>query len=208
MEEVLDVSTRPYDPRFPQVCLDDVSKQLLRDTRVPLPATPGQPVRVDHEYERGGVVNGFLTCEPLQGKRWVAVTEHRTKGDWAHQIREVVDGHDPDAERIVLVLDHLNTYSPASLYDASPPEEAKRLTDKLEIHDTPTHGSWLTMAAIELRVLSRPCLARRIPDLAACQAEVAAWQEHRNAAGGTITWRFTTDDASIKLKRLYPSIDE
>ncbi len=208
MEDVLDVYTRPYDPRFPQVCMDEVSKQLLRDTRPAIPMQPGQIQCVDYEYERGGVVNCFLGCEPLRGKRWTSVTEHRTKVDWAHEIRELVDERYPDAERIVLVLDNLNTHSPASLYDAFPPEEAKRLADKLEIHYTPKHGSWLNMAEIELSVLSRQCLDRRVPDLTTLQREVAAWQDRRNAKGGAINWRFTTADARIKLKRLYPSVDE
>ena len=208
MEDVLDVYTRPYDPRFPQVCMDEVSKQLLRDTRAALPAQPGRPQCVDYEYERGGVVNCFLGCEPLRGRRWTNVTEHRTKVDWAEEIKDLVDVRYPDAERIVLVLDNLNTHSPASLYDAFPPEEAKRLADKLEIHYTPKHGSWLNMAEIELSVLSRQCLDRRVPDLPTLEREVAAWQARRNAAGGAIHWRFTTADARIKLKRLYPSIDE
>jgi hypothetical protein len=208
MEDVLDVDTRPYDPRFPQVCMDEVSKQLLRDTRTSLPATPGQPTRVDYEYERGGVVNCFLGGEPLRGRRWTSVTEHRTKVDWAEEIKDLVDVRYPDAARIVLVLDNLNTHSPASLYDAFPPEEAKRLADKLEIHYTPKHGSWLNMAEIELSVLSRQCLDRRVPDLTTLEREVAAWQARRNASSGAINWRFTTADARIKLKRLYPSIDE
>jgi transposase len=208
MEDVLDVYRRPDDPRCPLVCMDEVSKQLLRDTRAPVPTAPGQVHRVDHEYERGGVVNCFLGCEPLRGKRWVSVTEQRTKVDWAQQIKTLVDERYPDAERIVLVLDNLNTHSPASLYDAFPPAEAKRLADKLEIHYTPKHGSWLNIAEIELSVLSRQCLDRRVPDLATLRAEVAAWQERRNASGGTIIWRFTTADARIKLRRLYPSVQE
>lgn len=208
MEDVLDVYTRPYDPRFPQVCMDEVSKQLLRETRSPLPAAPAQPARVDYEYERGGVVNCFLFCEPLRGQRWTSVTDHRTKVDWAHEIQALVDVRYPEAERIVLVLDNLNTHSPASLYDAFPPEEAKRLADRLEIHYTPKHGSWLNMAEIELSVLSRQCLNRRIPDIATLKAEVAAWQQRRNATSGAINWRFTTADARIKLKRLYPAIEE
>lgn len=208
MEDVLDVYTRPYDPRFPQICLDEVSKQLLRDTRAPLPLQPGQVERVDYEYEREGVLNLFLCCEPLQGQRWVTVTERRTKADWAQQIQDLVDVRYPEAERIVLVMDNLNTHTPASLYAAFPPAEAKRLADKLEIHYTPKHGSWLNMAEIELSVLSRQCLDRRVPDRATLAAEVAAWQDARNAAGGRVDWRFTTADARIKLKRLYPSIEE
>jgi hypothetical protein len=155
MEDILDVYTRPYDPRYPQVCMDEMSKQLLRDTRAPLPATPGNVQRVDYEYEREGVVNLFLFCEPLHGQRWVTLTDQRTKVDWAQQIKNLVDVRYPAAERIVLVMDNLNTHSPASLYEVFPPAEAKRLADKLEIHYTPKHGSWLNMAEIELSVLSR-----------------------------------------------------
>ena len=208
MEDVLEVYTRPYDPRFPQVCMDEVSKQLLRDTREPLPMEPGRAERQDYEYERGGVANLFLFCEPLAGRRWVDVTEHRARGDWAHQIKELVDERYPEAERIVLVMDNLNTHTPASLYEAFPPQEAKRLSDKLEIHHTPKHGSWLNMAEIELSVLSRQCLDRRVPDFETLEAEVNAWQERRNAKGGKIDWRFTADDARIKLKRLYPPLQE
>jgi DDE superfamily endonuclease len=206
MEDVLDVYTRPYDPRRPLVCMDEVAKQLLRDTRQPLPAAPGRPARRDFEYERGGVVNIFLFCEPLHARRWTDVTAQRTKVDWAHQIKHLVDRRYPDAERIVLVMDNLNTHSPASLYDAFPPAEAKRLADKLEIHHTPKHGSWLNIAEIELSVLSRQCLDRRVPDLATLQREVAAWQDDRDRTATAVNWRFTTADARIKLKRLYPSL--
>jgi hypothetical protein len=206
MEDVLAVYTRPYDPKRPQVCMDETNKQLLRDVRPPVPARPGQPARVDYEYERGGVVNLFLFCEPLAGRRWVDVTDHRTKADWAHQIRDLVEVRYPDAECIVLVMDNLNTHTPAALYEAFPPAEAKRLAEKLEIHYTPKHGSWLNIAEIELSVLSRQCLERRVPDCATLAAEVAAWQDDRNAARGTVDWRFTTADARIKLKRLYPSL--
>lgn len=208
MEDVLDVYTRPYDPRFPQVCMDEVSKQLLRDTREPLPVRPGRVQRMDYEYEREGVVNLFLFCEPLAGRRWVDVTDRRTKVDWARQVQELVDMRYPMAERIVLVMDNLNTHSPASLYEAFPPAEARRLADKLEIHYTPKHGSWLNIAEIELSVLSRQCLDRRVPDFATLQAEVEAWQQRRDARAGTVNWRFTTADARIKLKHLYPSHDE
>jgi transposase len=208
MEDVLEVYTRPYDPRHPQVCMDETPKQLLRDTREPLPMEPGKPERRDYEYERGGVVNVFLFCEPLQAKRWVDVTERRTKTDWAQQIKELVDERYPEAERIVLVMDNLNTHTPASLYEAFEPKEAKRLADKLEIHYTPKHGSWLNMAEIELSVLGRQCLDRRVPDFETLQSETRAWQERRDEAGGKIDWRFTTEDARIKLKRLYPSLQE
>jgi transposase len=208
MEDVLEVYTRPYDPRYPQVCMDEVSKQLLRDTRTPVPMKSGRVERRDYEYERGGVVNVFMFCEPLQGRRWVDVTEQRTKVDWAHQIKELVEERYPEAQRIVLVMDNLNTHTPASLYDAFDPAEAKRLADRLEIHYTPKHGSWLNMAEIELSVLSRQCLDRRVPDFESLQAEVAAWQERRDATATKIDWRFTTEDARIKLKRLYPSLQE
>jgi len=208
MEDVLDVDTRPYDPRRPLICMDETNKQLLRDARLPRPPRPGQPARVDYEYEREGVANLFLFCEPLAGQRWVDVTEHRTKVDWAHQIKDLVEGRYPAAEGIVLVMDQLNTHTPAALYEAFSPAEAKRLAHKLEIHYTPKHGSWLNIAEIELSVLSRQCLDRRVPDVATLAAEVDAWQERRNAAGGPVDWRFTTADARIKLKRLYPSLQE
>jgi hypothetical protein len=208
MEDILDVYTRPYDPRRPLVCLDETSKQLLRDAHASLPPAPGRPGRVDYEYEREGVVNLFLCCAPLEGRRWVAVTAHRTKVDWAHQIKTLVDVRYPDAERIVLVQDNLNTHTPASLYEAFPAAEAKRLADKLELHYTPKHGSWLNVAEIELSVLSRQCLDRRVPDAATLTAEVAAWEARRNARRGPVDWRFTTADARLKLKRLYPSLQE
>jgi transposase len=208
MEDVLEVYTRPYDPLRPQICMDETSKQLLRDTKEPLPMEPARVERRDYEYERGGVVNLFLFCEPLQGRRWVDVTQRRTKTDWAHQIKELVDERYPEAERIVLVMDNLNTHTPASLYEAFEPAEARRLAEKLEIHYTPKHGSWLNMTEIELSVLSRQCLERRVADFEALEAEVAAWQERRDEKGGKIDWRFRTDDAHIKLERLYPSLQE
>jgi hypothetical protein len=188
--------------------MDEVSKQLLRDACQSLPMEPGRIQRHDYEYERGGVVNLFLFCEPLQGKRWVDVTEQRTRTDWAHQIKELVDVRYSQAERIVLVMDNLNTHTSASLYEAFEPAEARRLAEKLQIHYTPKHGSWLNMAEIELSVLSRQCLDRRVPDFEILQAEVAAWQERRDAAANKIEWRFSTEDARIKLKRLYPSLQE
>ena len=208
MEDVLEVYTRPYDSSRPQICMDETSKQLLRDASQPLPTEPGRPQRQDYEYERGGVVNLFMFTEPLMGRRWVDVTEHRTKVDWAHQIKELVDLRYPRAEQIVLVMDNLNTHTPASLYEAFDPSEARRLAQKLEIHYTPKHGSWLNMAEIELSILSRQCLERRVPDLETLEAEVAAWQERRDQKGGKIEWRFSTHDARIKLKRLYPSHQE
>jgi hypothetical protein len=212
MEDVLEVYTRPYDARFPQVCRDEASKQLLGEVQAPLPARPatsehaGSARREDHEYVREGTLNLFLACEPLRGWRHVAVTAQRTKVDWAPFIRELVDGHYPQAERIVLVLDHLNTHEPSSLYEAFAPAEARRLLRRLEIHHTPKHGSWWDMAEIELSVLARQCLDQRIPTREQLAAEVAAWEAERNAAAVTIDWRFTTDDARIKLKHLYPTL--
>ena len=205
MEDVLDVYCRPYDPRHPQLCMDEASRQLLGDIRPPLPVRPGSSRKVDYEYKRQGVADLFLFSEPLRGWRHVEVTDQRTRKDWAHCIKYVEDVCYPDAESIVLVMDNLNTHSPASLYETFPPEEAKRLLHRLEIHYTPKHASWLNMAEIELSVLSRQCLDRRIPDKATLTKEVAAWEHDRNTSGGTVDWRFTTADARIKLKRLYPS---
>jgi len=202
------VYTRPYDPYRPLVCLDETSKQLLRDTRASQPPAPGRPSRVDDEDEHEGVVNLFLCCEPLAGRRWVDVTARRTRRDWALQMQQLVDVRSPDAERIVLVMDQLNTHTPGALYDVFAPAEAKRLAEKLEIQYTPKHGSWLNIAEIAFSVLSRQCLDRRVPDAATLAREVAAWQQRRNAATCTVDWRFTTADARIKLKRLYPSLQE
>jgi hypothetical protein len=206
MEDVLEVYTRPYDPRFPQVCLDETSKQLVGETRPPLPARPGQPARVDYEYERKGVAAVFLACEPLRGWRHLDVRARRTKADWAHVIRDLVDVHYPGAEKLVLVEDNLNTHTPAALYEAFPPAEAKRLADKLELHYTPKHGSWLNIAELELSVLSRQCLDRRLDDPDRLRTEAAAWEARRNARQAPVDWRFTTADARIKLKHLYPAI--
>lgn len=206
MEDVLDVYCRPYDPKRPQVGMDEASRQLVGEARPPLPTRPGRPQQVDYEYEREGVANLFLFGEPLRGWRHVTVTDQRTRQDWAYAVKDLLDGCYPHAEQVVLVMDNLNTHSPASLYETFAPEEAKRLADRLEIHYTPKHASWLNMAEIELSVLSRQCLDRRIPDQATLAAEVAAWERDRNAAGGRVDWRFTTADARIKLKRLYPSI--
>ncbi len=205
MEDVLEVYTRPCDPQRPQVCMDEISKQLVGETRPPLPATPGRPERGDYEYVRNGVANLFLFFEPLAGWRAVKVTERRTMVDWAEAVRELVDVHYPEAEQIVLVMDNLNTHRIGSLYEAFPPAEARRLTEKLEIHYTPKHGSWLNMAESELSILARQCLDRRIPDLEELRREVAAWQEARNRAETPMIWRFTTEDARIRLARLYPS---
>lgn len=208
MEDVLEVYTRPYDERFPQVCLDEKSKQLSRDVREPLAAEPGRPSRHDYEYERNGTANLFIVCEPLRGWRHIGVTERRTKIDWARCVKELVDVHYPHAERIVLVMDNLNTHTPAALYEAFAPADARRIARKLEIHYTPKHGSWLNMAEIELSVLARQCLDRRIPNREALDGEVGAWEAERNAAESSIDWRFTSDEARIKLKRLYPEIVE
>ena len=208
MEDVLDVYHRAYDPKRPQICLDEASKQLLADTREPWPMIKKHPRKIDHEYEREGVCNLFLWCEPLQDRRHVEVTERRTMQDWAQVIKDLVDVHYPEVERIVLVQDNLNTHTPASLYETFPPAEAKRLADKLELHYTPKHGSWLNIAEIELSALSRQCLARRIPDRETLAREVAAWEAPRNARAGQVDWRFTTADARIKLKKLYPSVDD
>lgn len=207
MEDVLDVYTRPLDPQRPLVNVDELPKQLIGEVRPPVPAQPGSPERVDYEYVRNGVANIFVVCEPLLGTREFTVTDHRTKQDWAYLIKDVVDVRHPDAEKIVLVLDQLNTHHPASLYETFPPAEAKRIADKLEIHYTPKHGSWLNIAEIELSVLSRQCLDRRIPDIETLIQEVQAHQKSRDALGRKVNWRFTTDNARIKLKRLYPSIE-
>ena len=205
MEDVLDVYCRPYDPRFPQVCMDETSKQLLGEVRPPAPIIPEHPAHIDSEYERLGTANLFLFCEPLRGWRQVRVTERRTKVDWALAIRELVDLHYPAADRIVLVMDNLNTHTPASLYEAFDPAEARRILKKLEFHYTPVHGSWLNMAELEFSMLSRQCLGRRIPDRDTLATEVAAWQAARNEQRATIRWQFTVDDARTRLHRLYPS---
>jgi hypothetical protein len=206
MEDVLDVYHRPYDPVRPLICLDETSRQIVVDVRSPLPPVPGHPARHDPEYARDGVVNLFLVSEPLRGWRQVRLSDRRTRIDWAHCIQELVDIHFPRAERIVLVLDQLNTHSPASLYEAFPPATAKRLADKLEIHYTPAHGSWLNMAELELSVLQRQCLDRRLGNRFTMAQEVTAWAAARNQATTTIDWRFTSADARMKLKRLYPVI--
>jgi hypothetical protein len=204
MEDVLGLYARPPDPARPLVCFDEGSKELHGEVRDPLPMIPGHALRSDNEYERHGTANLFLWCAPLRGQRGVTVTERRTRIDWAHAVRDLVDVAFPDAERIVLVLDNLDTHDPASLYLAFPPAEAKRLWDKLEVHHTPRHGSWLNVAEIELSALGRQCLDRRIADRATLAAEVAAWVAERNAAAVTVAWQFTTDDARTKLSHLYP----
>ena len=205
MEDVLDVYHRPYDESRPLVCLDEASKQLVGEVIEPIPAEPGRPQRYDSEYVRNGTANLFMISEPLLGWRAVKVTERRTAVDFAEVLRWLAEEIHPDAERIVLVMDNLNTHKPAALYQAFEPAVARSLPDRLEIHHTPKHGSWLNMAEIELSVLSRQCLDRRIPDADTRTREVAAWEQARNASPRPVHWRFTTPDARIKLKRLYPS---
>jgi hypothetical protein len=206
MEDVLEVYTRPYDPRFPLVCMDESGKQLVSERVEGLPMQPGQLERYDYSYEQGPMLNLFLACEPLAGKRVVKVTEQKTSKDWAHFMQEVIDVQYPNAEKIILVMDNLSTHSPAAFYHTFPPDEARRLVAKLEIHHTPLHGSWLNMAEIEFAALARQCLSRRIATVEELESQVACWQEQRNSAATTINWRFTTADARIKLKRLYPSL--
>ena len=205
MEDVLDVYKRPRDPDHPLVCLDETSKQLIEETRAPVPMAPGRPARFDYEYERNGVANLFMMFAPLEGWRHVKVTDRHTAIDYAQALKDLSDIHFPNAEKIVLVQDNLNTHKPASLYEAFPAAEARRLALRFEWHYTPKHGSWLDMAESELGVLSSQCLDRRIPDKAALVKEVAAWEANRNKHNAKADWQFTTDDARIKLKRLYPS---
>jgi hypothetical protein len=206
MEDVLDVYARPYDPKRPVVCMDETNKQLLDDTREPLPMTPGQPARIDPEYQRQGVANLFLFFEPLAGQRHLRLTDRRTRHDWAAAMRELADVRYPEAESIVVVLDNLNTHSAASFYEAFPPHEAQRLAQRFEFHFTPKHGSWLNRAEIELSVLARQCLNRRIPDKPMLMAEVASWAQERNRKLVKVDWQFRTPDARIRLKHLYPKI--
>ena len=206
MEDVLEVYHRPYEDNEVLVCLDETSKQQVKETRLPRPPRPGSAVAYDYEYERNGVSNRFMLFAPLEGWRRVGVTDRRTKVDWAHQVKKLVDEDYPDKDRIVLVMDNLNTHHPASLYEAFEPMEARRIAERLEIHYTPKHGSWLNMAEIEIGVLARQCLDRRIPDQEVLRREVDAWQNQRNRDMVRVDWRFTTDDARIKLKSLYPAI--
>jgi transposase len=206
MEEVLSIYRRPYNSDHPVICLDESSKQLVDEVRQPIPVEPGQPERFDTEYKRNGVANLFIAFEPLAGQRLVEVTEQRKKVDFAHFVKQLVDEHYPTAKTLVLVMDNLNTHNKSSLYEAFEPEEAKRLADKLDIHYTPKHGSWLNMAEIEFSHLSRQCLDRRIKSKEILKQEVNAWTVERNQKKASMQWRFTVDDARIKLKRLYPSI--
>ena len=206
MEDVLEVYQRPPDPAFPLVCLDETSKQLIAETRVPIPAKPGRPARRDYEYERNGTANLFMMFAPLEGWRRVKVTDRHAAVDYAQVLKELSDTHFPEADKIVLVQDNLSTHKPASLYEAFPAPEARRLVERFEWHYTPKHGSWLDMAESELGVLSSQCLDRRIPDKETLIEEVAAWQDGRNKNHTKADWQFTTADARVKLKRLYPAL--
>lgn len=207
MEDVLEVYTRPYDARRPLVCMDETPKQLVGETRRAVPMAPGHVARHDYEYVRNGVANVFMFFEPLAGRRQVKVTERRTRIEWAEGVRELVDRVHPQADKIVLVMDQLNTHHPGSLYEAFAPAEAKRIADRLEIHYTPKHGSWLNMAEIELSALSRQCLDRRLENIQLLRNQVNAWEKDRNNRKVKAQWQFTTADARIKLRKLYPSPD-
>jgi hypothetical protein len=205
MEDVLDVYQRPRDPECPVVCLDETSKQLIAETRLPIPAKTGRTARYDYEYQRNGTANLFMLFAPLEGWRHVEVTDQRTAADFARVLKELSDTHFPGAPKIALVQDNLNTHKPASLYEAFPAAEARRLVERFEWHYTPKHGSWLNMAESELSVLSSQCLDRRIPDKRSLTDEVAAWEIDRNKNHTKADWQFTTGDARVKLKRLYPA---
>ena len=206
MEDILEVYQRPYDPQRPLVCLDETSKQLIAETRLPIAAKPGQPGRHDYEYRRNGTANLFMMFAPLEGWRHVKVTDRHTAVDYAQVLKELSDTHFPGSAKIVLVQDNLNTHKPASLYEAFPPAEARRLVERFEWHYTPKHGSWLDMAESELSVLSSQCLDRRIPDQRVLKDEVEAWEAERNSKHAKANWQFTTADARVKLKRLYPAL--
>lgn len=206
MEDILAVYTRPHDPARPLVCLDETSKQLVRETRIPIPMQEGRARRIDYEYERNGTANLFMIFAPLEGRRHIHVTDHRTAIDYAHILKYLSDIHFAEAEKIVLVQDNLNTHCPASLYKAFAPAEARRLVERFEWHYTPKHGSWLNMAESELSVLSAQCLDRRIPDKQTLKREISAWESHRNKCNAKADWQFSTKSARIKLKHLYPAI--
>jgi hypothetical protein len=206
MENVLDVYKRPLDPRYPVVCIDESPKQLIAETRIPIPASPGHPIKHDYEYRRCGMCNIFLACEPLTGKRMVRVTERKTKQDWAYFLEEIADQYET-AEKITLVMDNLNTHDPGSFYETFPPNKAKAIWDRFEFVYTPKHGSWLNMVEIELNVLTGQCLNRRIDNIAVVRKEVLAWQNFRNNKNAKVNWQFTTEDARIKLARLYPTFE-
>jgi hypothetical protein len=206
MEDLLDLYHTPYDPLFPLVCMDESHKQLVGEVHDPLPMAPGQIRTEDHEYVRNGVADIFIEVEPLGGRRHIEITERRTKLDWARFIKGMLTERYPKATKVRLVMDNLNTHSTSSLYEAFPPEEARGLAERLEIHYTPKHGSWLNIAEIELSVLQSQCLNRRIPDMATMRRETSAWESDRNSRGNKIDWQFSTSDARIKLKHLYPSL--
>jgi transposase len=207
MEKVLEVYKMPYDPRYPVVCMDESPKQLIKETKMPIQAKPGSEEKYDYEYERCGVCNIFMASEPLAGKRCVKVTLSKTKKDWAEYLHEIAENY-KDAERITLVMDNLGTHKPGALYETYKPEEAKQLWDRFEFVFTPKHGSWLNMAEIELNVLMKQCLNRRIDTIEKVEKEVMAWQTARDNKNAKINWRFTTEDARIKLSRLYPTFDD
>lgn len=207
MEAVLEVYQTAYNPNVPVICIDEATKQLVKETLVPIPAERGQPERVDYEYERNGTANLFMVSEPMVGWRRVEVTKQRTALDYAHLLKTLVDVDYAQADKVIVIADNLNTHSPASLYKAFEPTEAQRILSRVEFCHTPKHGSWLNMAEIELSILSRQCLDRRIPNMDTLKREVAAWQDNRNHEETWIDWRFTTADARVKLKRLYPSIN-
>ncbi len=204
MEDILDLYHQPYDPKKPLVCMDEQPVQLVKEKREPLPVRPGEPMRVDYEYERGGTANIFMLTEPLVGQRHVSIRERKTKRDWASAVKELLNVYYPDAERVRLVCDNLNTHTVGALYEAFSPEEARQLSRRLEIHHTPKHGSWLNIAEIELSALTKQCLDRRIPDNLSLKTEVHAWEARRNTQQKAVDWQFTTRDARIKLKHLYP----
>lgn len=206
MEDVLDVYKRPRDLKHPLVCLDEASRQLICDTRTAMPMKPGRAARTDYEYQRNGTANIFMFFAPLEGWRRVKITDRRTAIDYAHALRDLANIHFAKADKIILVQDNLNTHKPASLYEAFPPAEARRLIERFEWHYTPKHGSWLNMAETELSVLSRQCLDRRVPDKSTLNAQTKAWQKYRNKHHAKVDWHFTTKDARVKLKRLYPAI--
>lgn len=204
MEDVLEVYKRPYDEKRPVVCMDEQPTQLIKETRVPLPPSPGTAARFDYEYERNGTANNFMFTEPLGNWRRVSVREHKTKVDWALEIKTLLDVDYPAAEAVVLGMDNLNTHTRGARYEAFPPEEARRLLERLEIHYTPKHGSWLNIAEIELSVFTGQCLDRHIPDVHTLRDEASAWEKTRNAARKSVDWQFTPEKARVKLKRLYP----
>lgn len=206
MENVLEVYKRPYDPQRPVVCMDEKPKQLVAETRTPRPTAPGRPQRIDYEYRRNGTANVFMFTEPLAGWREGQVTSRRTRTDWAHQIRTLLEGRYRDAGKVTLVCDNLNTHAGASLYEAFPPAEARRLLEKLEIIPTPFHGSWLNIAELELAVLEKQAIGGRVPEQPALAARVGAWNQERNQKKATVRWQFKTADARIKLHRLYPQL--